>query len=83
MMAKVIHNNLNAGGGAERLALVTIELLNEMGFTVDLETSERIQYRTLQKYFGHLNLHLRNIKRLVNQILSLKGGIYDVFPSIL
>jgi glycosyltransferase involved in cell wall biosynthesis len=64
MMAKVIHNNLNAGGGAERLALVTIDLLNEMGFKVDLETSERIQYRTLQKYFGHLNLHLRNIKRL-------------------
>ncbi|MDQ3839928.1 MAG: glycosyltransferase [Thermoproteota archaeon] len=64
MIAKVIHNNLNAGGGAERLALVTIDLLNEMGFEVDLETSERVQYRALQKHFGYSNLHLRTIKQL-------------------
>ena len=29
--AKIIHDNLNAGGGSERLAFATIELLNEMG----------------------------------------------------
>jgi len=32
MLAKVIHDNISAGGGSERLAIVTMALLAEMGF---------------------------------------------------
>jgi recombinational DNA repair protein (RecF pathway) len=40
VLAKVIHDDLNAGGGSERLAITTIKLLNEMGFEVDVQTCE-------------------------------------------
>jgi hypothetical protein len=33
-----VHDNLNAGGGSERLAVATIQALNELGFIVDVET---------------------------------------------
>ena len=39
--ARIIHDNLNAGGGSERLAFATIELLNEMGFKIDLLTLQK------------------------------------------
>jgi hypothetical protein len=34
----IIHDDLNAGGGSERLAATTIETLTEIGFNVDLAT---------------------------------------------
>jgi glycosyltransferase involved in cell wall biosynthesis len=64
-MAKVIHDNLNAGGGSERLAIATIELLNEMGFIVDVETcNNSLEVKELEKFFGHLNIRIRQIKQL-------------------
>jgi hypothetical protein len=39
--AKVVHDNLNAGGGSERLAFAAIELLNEMNFVIDLATLQK------------------------------------------
>ena len=35
---KIIHEDLNAGGGSERLTITMMEALNEMGFNIDLET---------------------------------------------
>jgi glycosyltransferase involved in cell wall biosynthesis len=64
-MAKLIHDNLNAGGGSERLAIATIELLNEMGFIVDVETcNNSLEVKELEKFFGHLNIRIRQIKQL-------------------
>ena len=35
---KLIHEDLNAGGGAERLAAESLQALNEMDLSVDLVT---------------------------------------------
>jgi glycosyltransferase involved in cell wall biosynthesis len=56
--AKVIHDNLNAGGGSERLAFTTIELLNEMGFVIDLATLQKPNLKEVEKDFGNDGSHL-------------------------
>ena len=33
---KIIHEDLNAGGGSERLTITMMEALTEMGFNIDL-----------------------------------------------
>jgi len=38
--ALIIHDDLNTCGGSERLAASTIQSLTEIGFNVDLATSE-------------------------------------------
>jgi glycosyltransferase involved in cell wall biosynthesis len=50
--AKIIHDDLNAGGGSERLALATIELLNEMKFDVDLATLHTPNPEEAKRVFG-------------------------------
>ena len=56
--AKVVHENLNAGGGSERLAFATIELLNEMNFVVDLATLQKPNLKEIEKNFGNDTSHL-------------------------
>ncbi|HJT85758.1 MAG TPA: glycosyltransferase [Nitrososphaeraceae archaeon] len=56
--AKVVHENLNAGGGSERLAFATIELLNEMNFVVDLATLQKPNLKEIEKDFGNDTSHL-------------------------
>jgi glycosyltransferase involved in cell wall biosynthesis len=69
VLAKVLHDDLNAGGGSERLALTTIELLNEMGFEVDVQTCKVPDIKKLEKNFGQLNIKIRKVKKL--DLLSL------------
>jgi alpha-1,2-mannosyltransferase len=69
MIAKVIHDNLNAGGGSERLAIATIELLNGMGFEVDVQTYHMPRIRDLEKDFGQLDINISQAKKL--DLLSL------------
>ena len=69
MLAKVIHDDLNAGGGSERLAISTIELLNEMGFEVDIQTCKLPDIKKLENNFGQLNIKIRRTKVL--DLLSL------------
>jgi glycosyltransferase involved in cell wall biosynthesis len=68
-MAKVVHDNLNAGGGSERLAVATIQALNELGFMVDVETCTPLEIKNLNKFLGPLDLTIRQLKKL--DILSL------------
>ena len=56
--AKIVHDNLNAGGGSERLAFATIELLNEMDFVVDLATLQKPNLKQIEKDFGNDTSHL-------------------------
>jgi glycosyltransferase involved in cell wall biosynthesis len=56
--AKIVHDNLNAGGGSERLAFATIELLNEMNFIVDLATLQKPNLEKVEKDFGNDSSHL-------------------------
>ncbi len=51
MRAKVIHDNINAGGGAERLTVITIDLLVKMGFRVDLASFNKPDIEQLKKDF--------------------------------
>jgi hypothetical protein len=69
VLAKVIHDDLNAGGGSERLALTTIELLNEMGFEVHVQTCIVPDIKKLESNFGQLNIKIRKVKKL--DLLSL------------
>jgi glycosyltransferase involved in cell wall biosynthesis len=71
-MAKVVHDNLNAGGGSERLAVATIQALNELGFIVDVETCTPLEIKNLKKFLGPLDLTIRQLKKL--DILSLLGS---------
>jgi hypothetical protein len=52
VLAKVIHDDLNAGGSSERLAITTIKLLNEMSFEVDVQTCEAPDIEKLENNFG-------------------------------
>jgi glycosyltransferase involved in cell wall biosynthesis len=69
ILAKIIHDDLNAGGGSERLAITTIELLNEMGFGVDVQTHEALDVEKLENNFGQWKIKIRKIKKL--NLLSL------------
>jgi alpha-1,2-mannosyltransferase len=64
MIAKIVHANLNAGGGSERLTIATIEALNEMGFVVDVETCTPLEIENLENSFGHLNMNIKQVKQL-------------------
>jgi glycosyltransferase involved in cell wall biosynthesis len=69
VLAKVIHDDLNAGGGSERLAITIIELLNEIGFEVDVQTCKVPDIEKLENNFGQLNIKIRKTKKL--NLLSL------------
>lgn len=51
--AKIIHENLNAGGGSERFTFTLIEALQEMGFIIDLETITCPDWEWIRKSFGN------------------------------
>jgi glycosyltransferase involved in cell wall biosynthesis len=54
LRAKVVHGDINAGGGSERLAVVTLDLLAEMGFKVDLASFKEPNIEELKKDFGEI-----------------------------
>src|SRR5919205_4463867 len=54
MRAKVVHDDINAGGGSERLAIVTMDLLTKMGFKVDLASFNEPNMEELKKDFGDI-----------------------------
>src|ERR671923_2470563 len=79
MIAKVIHDNLNAGGGSERLAIATIELLNEMDFEVDVQTYHMPRIGDLEKDFGQLDINIRQVNKLdLLSLLRLGNNIGEV-----
>jgi hypothetical protein len=67
--SKIVHANLNAGGGSERPTVATIEALNEMGFVVDVKTYQQPRIRDLEKDFGQLDISINQAKKL--DLLSL------------
>ncbi len=75
--AKVVHEDLNAGGGSERLAFATIELLNEMDFVVDLATLQKPNLKEIEKDFGNDTSHLWKFNQIeildMYSILDIEG----------
>lgn len=60
--ARLIHEDLNACGGAERLSLATIEALGQMGISVDLLTFTQPDWNHISETFGMQSLrkYIRN-----------------------
>jgi glycosyltransferase involved in cell wall biosynthesis len=72
-MVNIVHINLNARGGSERLALATIAALKEIDdIDVDLTTFQKPDLNKIQKSYGKMGLlALRSIKT-VNIIRSIE-----------
>jgi glycosyltransferase involved in cell wall biosynthesis len=77
---KLIHEDLNAGGGAERLAAASLEALNELEVSVDLVTFSKPNWNQLEKSFGisKLRKFVDNvIKADINSLLDEKNKAAD------
>ncbi len=61
---KIIHEDLNAGGGSERLTITMMEALNEMGFNIDLETISTPDWNQIKKWYGKFSLRIEKIKKI-------------------
>jgi glycosyltransferase involved in cell wall biosynthesis len=61
---KIIHEDLNAGGGSERLTITMMEALNEMGFNIDLETITVPDWNRIKKWYGNFSLKIDKIKKM-------------------
>jgi glycosyltransferase involved in cell wall biosynthesis len=72
-MVNIVHINLNARGGSERLALATIAALKEIDdIDVDLTTFQKPDLNKIQRSYGKMGLlALRSIKT-VNIIRSIE-----------
>ncbi|CAN5564725.1 hypothetical protein BH18THE1_BH18THE1_08300 [soil metagenome] len=69
---KLIHEDLNAGGGAERLTAASLEALKELDFSVDLVTFTKTNWTQLERVFGipGLRTYVQNvIKADINSLL--------------
>jgi len=74
---KLIHEDLNAGGGAERLAAASLEALNELDLSVDLVTFTKPNWNQLERIFGisKLRKYVNNvIKADINSLLQEKNN---------
>jgi glycosyltransferase involved in cell wall biosynthesis len=62
---KLIHEDLNAGGGAERLAAASLEALNELDLSVDLVTFTKPNWSQLERIFG-----ISKLRKYVNNVIK-------------
>lgn len=75
MNAKLVHDDLNAGGGSEYLAISTVAALNEMGFKVDLASFTIPNISEINREFGTSGLAIQSEEIL--DIFSLLGVSKD------
>ena len=80
MIAKVAHISLNARGGAERLAVITINTLHSMGFDVELATMERPDMASIKQTYGLSNAGLDVSKVSILDVFNNKDetSAYDL-----
>ena len=71
---KLIHEDLNAGGGAERLAAASIEALSELDLSVDLVTFTKPNWNQLERIFG-----ISKLRKYVNNVI--KGDINSLLDE--
>lgn len=72
--AKIIHENLNTCGGSERLTLSVIEVLNDLNYLVDLETTHIPDWKIINKSFGNKSIKINKIKKI--NLESILGDLY-------
>ena len=71
---KLIHEDLNAGGGAERLAAASLEALSELDLSVDLVTFTKPNWNQLERIFG-----ISKLRKYVNNVI--KGDINSLMDE--
>ena len=71
---KLIHEDLNAGGGAERLAAASLEALSELDLSVDLVTFTKPNWNQLERIFG-----ISKLRKYVNNVI--KGDINSLLDE--
>ena len=71
---KLIHEDLNAGGGAERLAAASLEALSELDLSVDLVTFTKPNWNQLERIFG-----ISKLRKYVNNVI--KGDIHSLLDE--
>lgn len=65
LIADVVHISLNARGGGERLAFVTIKALSSMGIDVELDTFEKPNFALIRDAYGQsIEKDIKKIKTL-------------------
>jgi glycosyltransferase involved in cell wall biosynthesis len=76
----IVHDDLNACGGSERLAATTIETLAQIGFNIDLATFTMPDLAKIQRLFGiDLNDRIRKIHFTnLYSVLNMEGELFDV-----
>lgn len=62
---KLIHEDLNAGGGAERLTAASLEAMNELDLSVDLVTFTKPNWTQLERIFG-----ISKLRKYVNNVIK-------------
>jgi glycosyltransferase involved in cell wall biosynthesis len=72
MKANVIHGDFNPCGGAERLSLVTMQSLSEMGINFDLTTLQSPNMSKLENSFGKILVSILNKAEKINVISILE-----------
>ncbi|HKR74638.1 MAG TPA: glycosyltransferase [Candidatus Nitrosocosmicus sp.] len=87
MKANFIYSNLNPCGGGERLTLVTMEAVYEMGLEIDLTTLEQPNLSKLERAFGKKlalvmtkinNINVLNMFDKQTVHLNLRQSNYDL-----
>jgi glycosyltransferase involved in cell wall biosynthesis len=63
---KLIHEDLNAGGGAERLTAASLEAFKELDFSVDLVTFTKPNWNQLERIFG-----ISGLRKYVNNVVKV------------
>lgn len=86
MKVKIVHDDLNAGGGSERLAIITIESLKEMGFEIDIETFTKPNFDKIKNDFGKnitdkdiSRITITNLQSLLGRHIGIHRNINDVY----
>ena len=80
--AKLIHVDLNSGGGSERLALTALEALRESGYIVDIVTFSYPQWDKIRNTYGlyKINENVREIE-VIDDIASLLDSCFTDVSS--
>jgi glycosyltransferase involved in cell wall biosynthesis len=81
MRAGLVHHSLNSRGGGERVAVNVIELLNEMGFEVELITSQPPDFKQLNSAYNR-DVRVNKVRSLLPIKISVFGIYQRLFTSI-
>ena len=81
MIANVVHTSLNYRGGAEALAITTIDALVDLGFDIELAVVERPHREKLESSFGNIAASiLKNVSvvRTLKSFVTSKAQKHDI-----